>query len=86
MSECVKLENKIRTMIQEKVNTTYKKGLQDAWELAKKLSLKPSDGGLDDSDILKIFGCGRYCVLAIFSVEEALAKLATYGKGIGYEK
>jgi hypothetical protein len=58
---------------------SYEKGLNDAWELAKKLILNVSDGGYTTSEIYKIFDTKNECdVLKYFTYQEALAKIEAY--------
>lgn len=56
----------------------YDKGLNDAWELAKKLELNEVDGGFSNDKIAKTFGCTVYSVFEIFTPQEAIAKLKAY--------
>ena len=57
----------------------YNKGLNDAWELVKKIVLKAEKGGLNYNDFKNIFGVGDYVsVLEEFTPQEALAKLKAY--------
>ena len=59
---------------------TYEQGLVDAWELAKKITLAPDDGGIATNDIEAIFGKGTYCTMRDFTAAEALAKIEAYEK------
>lgn len=57
----------------------YNKGLNDAWELAKKIVLYTGDGGYTWQELTRIFGegdCGD--VLKAFTPQEALAKAKAY--------
>lgn len=58
----------------------YNKGLNDAWELAKKLWLPTSYGGKNSEEVIKIFGCDYYAISKLFTPQEALAKLEAYEK------
>ena len=61
------------------LNQGYNKGLNDAWELVKKIVLKAEKGGLNYNDFKNIFGVGDYVsVLEEFTPQEALAKLKAY--------
>jgi hypothetical protein len=42
---------------------SYQKGLEDAWEVAKKIVLGPEDGGMSENDLFSAFG--RYVCQAI---------------------
>ena len=57
----------------------YEQGLNDAWELAKKIGVPLAEGGMHCNDVYKIFKvdtCWR--VFANFTPQEALAKLKAY--------
>ena len=58
----------------------YNRGLNDAWELAKKIVLSESDGGMSVKDFYSIFDktMGDEDVLKKFTPQEALAKLESY--------
>ena len=58
----------------------YNKGLEDAWELAKKLWLPTGYGGLEHTEVMKVFECD-YCLIAKnYTPQEALAKIEAYEK------
>lgn len=65
---------------EEIVDKTYEMGLSDAWNLAKKIVLGVSDGGIDANEVLEIFGCSMYNAMRNLSCEEALAKTEAYEK------
>lgn len=57
----------------------YEQGLNDAWELVKKIVLKAEKGGLNYNDFKNIFGVGDYVsVLEEFTPQEALEKMKAY--------
>lgn len=57
----------------------YEQGLNDAWELVKKIVLKAEKGGLNYNDFKNIFGVGDYVsVLENLTPQEAIAKLKAY--------
>lgn len=58
----------------------YIKGLEDAWNLAIKLWLPTSYGGLKDSEVMNIFDCDYYAIAKLYTPQEALAKLEAYEK------
>ena len=63
----------------------YNKGLQDAWELMKKLIVSSFDGGLGTREVHDIFDipAGKrplYWIMKNYSPQEALAKLKAYEK------
>lgn len=73
--------NKVRSVAYSANNEeTYNKGLEDAWELAKKIYLPTVEGGITGGEIEKIFDCHYSCVLRMYTPQEALAKLETYEK------
>lgn len=56
----------------------YEKGLNDAWELAKKLELNECDGGFSSDTIAKAFGCTVYDTFRLFTPKQAIAKIEAY--------
>ena len=60
----------------------YNKGLNDAWELARKIVLREYDGGMSVKDFYNIFDktMADEDVLKKFTPQEALAKIAAYEK------
>lgn len=60
-------------------DSEYQRGLNDAWEAARKIALDPHEGGLIARDMSKIFGCEsvHYC-FKNYSAAEALDKLKAY--------
>lgn len=59
-------------------STAYERGLNDAWECARKMMLSDEDGGIALSDILKIFGMTQYSAIKRFSASESIAKIKEY--------
>lgn len=60
----------------------YNKGLNDAWELARKIVLDVSKGGIPERDMRSMFG-EKWTVsdvLKNYTPQEALAKLEAYEK------
>ena len=65
-----------------KVEEVYIKGLNDAWELARKIVLDVSEGGMPERDMISMFG-EKWTVSDIlknYTPQEALAKLEAYEK------
>lgn len=56
----------------------YERGLNNAWECARKLMLGENDGGISIEESRKIFGVGYYSALSNYSASEAIAKLKEY--------
>lgn len=69
-------------MRQEKSSEDYEKGLNDAWELARKIvSLSPQEGGYSCYDMRDIFGSASLRDISNeFTVQQALAKSQEYEK------
>ena len=66
---------------EESTKDAYDKGLNDAWEAARKLSIHPSIGGLDDKAYKAMFGDKFRMadqVLNNLSASEAIAKIKAY--------
>lgn len=59
---------------------TYEDGLQDAWELARKIVLAESKGGIPERDMSSIFGeeWTLSNILKNYTPQEALAKIEAY--------
>lgn len=56
----------------------YNKGLNDAWELAKKIVKSPNKGGYKANELAEIFGISDKPVLDAYTPQEALAKVKEY--------
>jgi len=66
----------------EMLSEQYNKGLQDTWELARKIVLQTSKGGMPEKDMESIFG-EKWTISNIFknfTPQEALAKIEAYEK------
>jgi len=62
------------------MDKTYVDGLNDAWELAKKIYDSPYDGGFENEEIEEMFDCTFSKVTHKFTAEEAIAKIEAYEK------
>lgn len=61
------------------VNESYNRGLNDSWELAKKIVLPDHLGGYTVDELKDIFGKNTFISLVnTFTPQEALAKAKTY--------
>lgn len=60
------------------VDESYNKGLNDAWELAKKIVKSPNKGGYKANELAEIFGISDKPVLDAYTPQEALAKVKEY--------
>lgn len=60
----------------------YNKGLNDAWELVRKLTVyNYREGGYDSEEIHRIYGTGNlFQIFKNYTLQEVLAKLETYEK------
>ena len=69
-------------LIDELKRDEYNRGLNDAWELAKKIVLSEIDGGMSAKEFYNIFdkNMADEDVLKKFTPQEALAKLEAYEK------
>ena len=57
----------------------YQRGLDDAWEVAKKVVLNPDDGGLSILELNEIFNCATIQqVFRKYTLSEVIAKLKAY--------
>lgn len=57
----------------------YQRGLDDAWEAARKIMLTPEEGGISFRDLSEIFGCNSaHNCFKYLSASEAIAKLKAY--------
>ena len=73
----------LEDIIENEIEEAYNKGLNDAWELAKKIVLPDKDGGMKISEIKNVFKINHVDVndiLRNFTPQEALAKLEAYEK------
>lgn len=62
-----------------KVDEAYQRGLNDAWDAARKIVLSREDGGLFGYEERKaVFGCGNYMALKMFLAPEAIEKIRQY--------
>lgn len=66
---------------QECLNAQYNRGLNDAWELSKKIILNKNFGGLEPETVKKIFDASLYFeIFTKFTAQEAFAKIEEYEK------
>ena len=73
------LTNFVRDDVLNLTDKSYNKGLNDAWDLAKKIVLLVRDGGYSGEELTRIFGDGSYgAILKAFTPQEALAKVKSY--------
>ena len=64
-----------------KPDKTHEQGLEDAWELAKKIAMEKQNGGFDSYEIVDIFGLNDMdAIFMSYTPQEALAKLKAYEK------
>ena len=59
----------------------YQRGLDDAWECARRIALYVDEGGIDAEELLMLFGTySIHNILRRCSAQEAVAKMAEYEK------
>ena len=58
--------------VKSKINAAYRKGLEDAWEAARKID------HMSDEDIKNVFGCGFSAVFETIGASEAIEKIRQY--------
>ena len=76
MSEAEDLAYKLYS---PKIDEAYQRGLNDAWDAARKIVLSREDGGLFAYEERKaVFGCGNYMALKKFLAQEAIDKIRQY--------
>lgn len=69
----------VKNDVLHSVNEPYNQGLNDAWELAKKIVLPDHLGGYTVDELKDIFGKNTFASLMnTFSPQEALAKVKAY--------
>lgn len=57
---------------------SYTDGMNDAWEIARKLFNLPDVGGFTDSELEGIFGCDWRCAINEYTATEAAEKIAKW--------
>ena len=63
----------------QSVDEAYQRGLDDAWEAARKICLGKEDGGISNGELLEIFKVGSdYTALKKYSASEVIEKLKAY--------
>jgi hypothetical protein len=77
--KCTRTTHWIKDDVLHTMDEFYNKGLNDAWELARKIALPTSDGGYSCEELQDIFGYRSFnSVLKMFTPQEALAKIKAY--------
>ena len=68
------------TDTKEAEKKAYKRGLNDAWKLVKRIESTPEDGGLTNKQIVEVFGqyWSSFELYRAFSVEEAMDLMKAY--------
>lgn len=67
-------------MVSEVLTAKYEQGLNDAWELARRIALLNGDNIFSDNELKTIFGTTEYDEVLKIPVEDALTKLEAYEK------
>ncbi len=75
--------NKLTPYDEEEIRKAYyQKGLDDAWECARKINCIPSDGGMSGIELDDIFNMDNNCtIMKIFSASEAIEKIKAHEEG-----
>lgn len=65
--------------VSEILTEKYEQGLNDAWELARKIAISVADGGYLDSELVDIFGT-KNCqtIICVLTAKEAISKVEDY--------
>lgn len=61
-----------------KVDEAYQRGMEDAWDAARKILFNPDDGGMSAVDVNEVFGENSWTVMKDFSASEVVAKIKEY--------
>ena len=65
--------------VKQRVEGAYQRGLDEAWECARKVALNPNENGLSVEELDEIFGCATIQqVFRRYTVSEVIAKLKAY--------
>lgn len=71
----------VRSVLSKKSSDDYERGLNDAWELARKIGGNIDFGGYTCAQMYEIFDSTNSCtIFDKYSCQEALAKLEEYAK------
>lgn len=71
--------NNLNEETKRSVDEAYQRGLDDAWEAARKIVLNPDEGGISTRNLSAIFGLGTMqYAFTKNSASEAIAKLKAY--------
>jgi hypothetical protein len=73
------LEGFCREDKQKQIDDAYNRGLENAWNVARKLAVETDDGGVSISDLYKMFGIESMCmIMKNNTVYDAIDKLKAY--------
>ena len=73
--------SKVRSVLTKKSSDDYERGLNDAWELARKIGGSVDLGGYNCAQMYEIFNSSNTCtIFDKYSCQEALAKVQEYEK------
>jgi len=68
-----------KKVFEDHANEAYRKGLNDAWEAARKIVCLISDGGFTQDVLDSIFGSQSYqSIMAKYSASDAIEKISKY--------
>lgn len=74
------LLNKVRGVLTKSNSDEYERGLNDAWELARKICDEIINGGYTSTELRNIFGSASTSNVFHYTYQEALAKVEEYEK------
>lgn len=67
--------------LEKGLKAEYQRGLEDAWECARRLLFNVEDGGMSTSELCEIFHrYGSYSILKDYSVQEVMKRIEEYEK------
>lgn len=67
--------------LEKGLKAEYQRGLEDAWECARRLLFTVEDGGMSTSELCEIFHrYGSYSILKDYSVQEVMKRIEEYEK------
>lgn len=66
--------NKLSNM-RDDTEEAYQRGLNDAWECARRVVLNAGEGGIDAEELYDMFPCGCYNIFNGYSVQEVMKRI-----------
>lgn len=73
------IAGKVEEFVKVSDQKTYEQGLNDAWEMAKLITLMPHDGGASSIELMDAYSIeNTYAILKQYSAQEAIDKYNTW--------